>query len=406
MGRRNFRIVLLGQLVSQFGNAIQRIAMALYVLDRTQNAAVFSLLLAISSLPYILFAPLAGHLSDTRSKKQIMIGLDLIGAFLMTLYVFLMDSSHAIFFTGSLMLSLSVIFTLYQPAVTTSIPFIVEESDLKRANALIQQVGHSVNFLGPILGGLLYGFWGLKTIAVINVISFLMAAFLESFLKIPDSENVTRHRHAKSDPLKAMAQTVVFLKHEKQAVFKLIMTYAMINLFIVPVISVVSPFFVNVKLDLSAQTYGLVEGIAVLGMIAGTFLVSLFPRAFSMEKYHRLFFPMFLALIWMASIAYFSNGQSGFIGFYAMGGFFIMFSLAISNITSLAHIQTEIQSHLLGKVSAFSVAVATISVMPGQLLFGFLIENGLPVHTLLLGAGFLCLLVIGFIKGIEQSPSF
>lgn len=34
---------------------------------------------------------------------------------------------------------------------------------------------------------------------------------------------------------------------------------------------------------------------------------------------------------------------------------------------------------MLGRVSAFSTAVATISVAPGQLLFGQVIDMGVPI---------------------------
>ena len=51
---------------------------------------------------------------------------------------------------------------LYGPAVTSSIPQIVEEERLTSANGIINQVGSIVNFAGPILAGLLYGFLGIK----------------------------------------------------------------------------------------------------------------------------------------------------------------------------------------------------------------------------------------------------
>ena len=38
---------------------------------------------------------------------------------------------------------------------------------------------------------------------------------------------------------------------------------------------------------------------------------------------------------------------------------------------------------MLGRVSAFSVAVATISVAPGQLLYGQIIELGVPIGLIL-----------------------
>ena len=66
-------------------------------------------------------------------------------------------------------------------------------------------------------------------------------------------------------------------------------------------------------------------------------------------------------------------------GIFALGGLGIMLSLAISNVLTLTFIQKEIPENSLGKVSAFSTAVATISVAPGQLLYGQVIEIGMSL---------------------------
>ena len=62
MKNKNFIIIVIGQIISLFGNAIQRLSMSLYLLKFTGSAAVFSNILAISTIPYILFAPIAGRL--------------------------------------------------------------------------------------------------------------------------------------------------------------------------------------------------------------------------------------------------------------------------------------------------------------------------------------------------------
>ena len=53
---------------------------------------------------------------------------------------------------------------------------------------------------------------------------------------------------------------------------------------------------------------------------------------------------------------------------------------------------------MLGRVSAFSTAIATISVTPGQLLFGQVIDMGMPIGVILLIAAMLNIGLILFIK--------
>ena len=79
------------------------------------------------------------------------------------------------------MIVLSTISTIYQPVVNTCIPVIIKKENLVRANAIIQQVSSLSNFLGPILAGLLYGFFGISGVVVFNLVSFVFSAILELF---------------------------------------------------------------------------------------------------------------------------------------------------------------------------------------------------------------------------------
>lgn len=73
---KNISLVLFGQGISLFANAILRFAISLYVLDITGSAAVYGIVLAISIIPMILLSPIGGIAADRLSKKNIMVALD------------------------------------------------------------------------------------------------------------------------------------------------------------------------------------------------------------------------------------------------------------------------------------------------------------------------------------------
>ena len=209
MKNKNFIIVVIGQIISLFGNAIQRFCMSLYILDLTGSAAIFSRILAISIIPYILFAPIAGLLADTVNRKKIMVYLDLLSSALMGIYgVILISGRDNTIIVGSVMFILSIIYTLYSPSVTACIPQIVEKDKLASANGIIQQVAAVVNIVGPIVAGLLYSFVGIKIIVIINAISFLLAAILEMFLDIPDLAVKEKFKNPLSQSLKEMKKSL------------------------------------------------------------------------------------------------------------------------------------------------------------------------------------------------------
>ena len=395
MKNKNFIIIVLGKIISLFGNSIQRFSMSLYLLQFTGSTATFANILAISTIPYIIFAPIAGKLSDSVSKKKIMVYLDFFCAILIGGYAFvLLREKDSTLIIGVVMFMLSICYTLYGPAVTASIPQMVEEDKLTSANGIINQINSIVNFLGPILAGILYGLLGIKLIVIINAISFLISAIIELFIDIKDIEKNKEKVFSMNFINKSfidMKDSFIYLKNKKKIILGIIASYAFCNIFLVPILSIVSPYFINIFLNLSSKVYGIVEAICVLGMILGGFFISIKPNLFSIKKVHYTYYPMILGVTIMTVLGFIKLNNYIMAGIFAFSGMLIMFSLALSNVLTLTFIQKEVPLNMLGRVSAFSTAIATISVAPGQLLFGQVIDKKVP-----LGIIFIVALILNF----------
>ena len=395
MKNKNFIIIVLGQIISLFGNSIQRFSMSLYLLQFTGSTATFANILAISTIPYIIFAPIAGKLSDSVSKKKIMVYLDFFCAILIGGYAFvLLREKDSTLIIGVVMFMLSICYTLYGPAVTASIPQMVDEDKLTSANGIINQINSIVNFLGPILAGILYGLLGIKLIVIINAISFLISAIIELFIDIKDIEKNKEKVFSMNFINKSfidMKDSFIYLKNKKKIILGIIASYAFCNIFLVPILSIVSPYFINIFLNLSSKVYGIVEAICVLGMILGGFFISIKPNLFSIKKVHYTYYPMILGVTIMTVLGFIKLNNYIMAGIFAFSGMLIMFSLALSNVLTLTFIQKEVPLNMLGRVSAFSTAIATISVAPGQLLFGQVIDKKVP-----LGIIFIVALILNF----------
>lgn len=456
MKNKNFIIIVIGQIISLFGNAIQRFSMSLYLLEFTGSTATFANILAISTIPYILFAPIAGMLSDRVNKKKIMVYLDFFCSFLIGGYaIILLNGRDHEVIVAIVMFMLSICFTLYGPAVTASIPQIVEEERLTSANGVINQVGSIVNFAGPILAGVLYGIVGIKAIVIINAISFFASAIMELFLDIPDlvvnedvesklqskvelnnvvtleknavptevaissldikesaevtavSENIKVNTKKEEKILSMefiknsfidMGKTFKYLSKEKKVVLGIIASYALCNIFLVPVLTILAPYFINIFLGLPSEIYGIVEGICVLGMILGGFWISVKPNMFKIKKVHYTYLPMVAGVILMSTLGGIKANNYTIAFLFAIGGLAIMMSLSLSNVLTLTFIQKEVPLEMLGRVSAFSTAVATISVAPGQLLYGQIIDTGIPIGLILLITAIANIALVMFVK--------
>lgn len=255
---RDFTLMILSPIISLFGNAILRFALSLYVLDTTGSAAAFGGILAVSMVPTILCSPLGGVLADRVPRQRIMWGLDFFTAALVLGYGLFFASRGTILAVGVLMVLLAAIQALYQPSVQASIPALASEEHLPAANGVVAQVQALANLLGPILGGMLYGWVGLLPMVAVGGACFFCSAVMELFLRIP-----FQRRTLAGPPLAALWRDLRdagrFLTREQPGLLRVLALVALLNLFLSALLVVGLPYLVKISLGLSSLHYSFAE---------------------------------------------------------------------------------------------------------------------------------------------------
>ena len=74
--RRDFTLVVVGQIISLLGNAVLRFVLPLYLLDVTGSRSLFGLCSAAAFAPMVVLTPLGGVVADRLHKQRIMVVLD------------------------------------------------------------------------------------------------------------------------------------------------------------------------------------------------------------------------------------------------------------------------------------------------------------------------------------------
>ncbi|MFR3752079.1 MAG: MFS transporter [Enterocloster sp.] len=139
-GNRDFRLMVIGQIISILGSALLRFALSLYVLDITGRADIYAALYAFSNIP-LLISPVGGAVADRFNRRNLMVLFDFTSGIIISLYyVSLCLGGTSIFLTGAVLILLSVISSMYGPAATASIPLLVKEEHLEGANGLVNGV--------------------------------------------------------------------------------------------------------------------------------------------------------------------------------------------------------------------------------------------------------------------------
>ena len=137
---KNFSLLVLGQIISLFGNAILRFALPLCLLRETNSAIIYSSITSFAMLPLLIGYLIGGSFADRYPKAKIMTFLDLLTAIVCAAASFFANQAPMIPFILLVLGFLYAIQGLYQPAVQASLPLLLKKEKLMIGNAIIQCV--------------------------------------------------------------------------------------------------------------------------------------------------------------------------------------------------------------------------------------------------------------------------
>ncbi|MGL4991599.1 MAG: MFS transporter [Sarcina sp.] len=370
---KNFVLMVIGQIISLFGNAILRFALPLYLLDKTGSAVIFGVVSACSFIPMIILTPLGGVIADRVNKKYIMVLLDFITALIMIVFALFIGKVNLIFMIIVTLMILYGIQGAYQPAVQASLPFLVAKEDLLKGNAIINQVSALANLVGPVIGGLLYGIYGLVPILAVSIICFILAVVMEMVMKIPHTKIKTDSSMLsiiKSD----IKISIKYIIKEKPILFKTIIIISFFNLFLTSMIIIGIPVIITNTLNMSSQSYGIAQGIIGLGAICGGILTGVLGRKLKISNCYMILFFDILALIPIALSLLFKVPSNITYLIITISCFLIMCISTIFSIQMITFIQGETPRELIGKVISICLTIGMCTQPLGQLLYGYLFE--------------------------------
>ena len=174
---RDFRLLWTGQLVSFTGDAAFVVALGWRVNDLTGKAGSLGFVLALESLAMLLTLLLGGVLADRYPRARLMIGSDVVRAFVLAAFLGVDLSGHL---TLGAVLALAAAFGLadgfFQPAFSGIVPLVVEQPMLPSANSWLGIARYGSQVVGPAIAAVLYGTTGPSTVWAIECASFVVSA--------------------------------------------------------------------------------------------------------------------------------------------------------------------------------------------------------------------------------------
>ena len=362
-GNRDFRLLLSAGLVSLVGDWILRAGLSYLVYDLTGSPAASAATLLAALAPQLVFGSVAGVVADRRDRLRTMVVTNLLLAATL-LPLLAVHDRRQVWIIYLVTAAHSTLAQFFIAAEAALIPAVVPAEQLLAANALNGQNRDVARLAGAALGGATAAAGGLTLLAVVDALSFALAAAILLGVRRRDRPGTgTAHRHPVRDWIDG-TRTVL-----RSATLRTIMVILLVTGVGEGILGTLLAAFVRDVLHGGPQAYGLILAVQAAGGIAGGFIAAAVGHRFRPRRLlgwatlcfgaldlALFLYPLVLPRLWPA-----------FVIMVAVG-----LPAAFSSAALLTIVQTATADAYRGRVMGASTAAQGAAMLAGAVLAGAL----------------------------------
>jgi MFS family permease len=382
---RNYRFYFLGQFLSQAGTWLQSGAQAWLILQVTHSASAVGMVTFWQFGPYALLGLFGGAISDRFDRRKTIMVTQLGLLFCSATLAIVVLSQHVVIWQLYVIAAIrGIVLVIDTPARQAFVVQMVGRGELPNAVALNVSLFNGSRIIGPAIGGLLIGAFGVGICFVIDSISYVAVIFALLKMRPAELYPVTRNPEPTTllrsmrDGLRYAWRTPAILL--ALAILLVIATVCINFTVILPVLAVQT-------LHAGPQVFGLVSSFFGIGALIGALVSASIARAT---------WPVLLtsAAIFGVAMLVLAPQRSLVmaLGLLVLTG--IAFTLYTSNSNALVQLATP--SQLQGRVVGLYGYIFNGTTVFGALLIGLLCEiGGTQLAFLVAGATALTMAILG-----------
>lgn len=386
-GFQTFLLIWFGQLISLTGSGLTGFALGVWVYQNTGSVTQFALISLFTSLPGIVFSPIAGALVDRWDRKWAMIISD-SGAGLCTLSIallFLVDRLEV--WHIYIAMGISSTFSAFQwPAYSAATTLLVPKQHLGRASGMVQISEAVAQIASPVLAGALMGIIQVQGVILIDFVTFLFAVLTLLIARVPRPEITAEGKAGQGSLLQEARYGWTYIR-ARPGLFGLLLFFATTNF----ATGIVQVLFTPLVLSFTTATIlGLLLSVGGIGFLFGSLTMSIWggPR--------RRVYGIFASNLLMGTVL-FAAGFPPRAWILGMAAFLFFFGLPITNGCSQAIWQSKTAPDVQGRVFAVRRMIAWVSLPLAYLVAGPLADQ---VFEPLLAEGGLLASSVGQVIGV------
>lgn len=337
------------------------------------SAASIGFLVALSTVPGLVFAPIAGVFADWYRKKSIMILSNLIRFVILIVFIFFRGWENATV-SYLLILLFSIVYQFFVPAEGGLIPKLIDKKYILLANSLFSITIYTSLAFGVTISGIILSIFGTQTTFIICSLMLLASAYFVSKINIEEEKKEEKSIFYLIEFVKKLITDV-----KAGIVYSFRNTKVRFALLHMMVLQVVGLTLVTIVFRIGTEIYGVsprTAGIVVfapliIGLIVGLFIINVYARKKSRVK-----------LIWigtiLSSVAFglmaiisLANGllikyliveSVATVSLFAVG-FSVPFLLVPAQTIMYEHTEADFRGRVLGLWLALTSSVASLLAM-------------------------------------------
>ncbi|MEJ9111317.1 MFS transporter [Bacillus paramobilis] len=396
---RNICLYSIAKTVSIFGSSMYSFALGLYVLQITGSALNFAITLILGTIPMIVMNPFAGVIADKVNKKKLVVCMDLLsGCLLITVYILSSYYGLNLFIIYTTTFLMTVFTTFFGIGLEAAKPNIVSKEKLMSINSISKIIDSVSLILGPMLGGIVFSVFDIKTFIIINGISFILSGIALLFIHFKlfecniNEESSKRRVNFIKDIIEGFSYLLE--KESLKNTFHILISF---NFFLGFAVTVPLPYIINTVLNLTSKEFGIIQGTFPVGMIIGAIVVKKITDRFSYSYLLKKLSSMLSVIMIFSGIpVLFKNFEVNdfvFVITYCVVMIFLGIIIALIDIPLIYFLQKEIPDEYRGRVLSIGLSLGKM-MQPIALAISGLLLNYIPAYIIPILGGILYLIVI------------
>ena len=393
---RSFMSFWIATTLLRLSSNILQFALAIYVLNLTGSAFVYSTVLSIIILPRIFCTSIAGYFADFADSIRILrwgtLGLSgLMGCFFV-IHTLIYSMNVPLIYI--LVICLELCETFIAPSEGKVLLCIVEKDELAPASKISSLDDGIVEILSPIIASLFYGLLGMTSVLaiafVLEAIAFMLTMAIRphaNALPLNNEEIVKQQTFTLKNVVGAYKETILCLGRYRY-IIGIILFAPLFNFFINPLFSVTAPYYFLVTAKSGQNMYAMFNvAMGIAGLVAPFLSMILI----SDEKEYKTnkWGTVSCTVVLVCTIGFLCFGAN-FIStngmLYILTGTMslIVAIITIMNIATSITIKKHIPREIVGRVISMIQLCATISIPLGQLFYGLCTDGFSIIVSLLI----------------------